>query len=202
MKKFLLMATLVFATGAQAAQVDWKTELENYSLHVETLRDNQLTLRAAGYSVMAIATCGTSAAMAAAAFIADTAPITGVLSEVIANTANPDYESWQKIFSLDSLAGTTRTAVGGAAVGVWDVLGFINLWLGGNEHLAFEQLAKTYASTIATANSLFASQSKCVMSYSKVLLTRIEMRKRGMLPVEGTPNTEPGPDAGFVHPLP
>lgn len=203
MKKFLLMATLVFATAAQAANVDWKTELENYKLHIETLRNEQLSLRTAGYTVMAIGTCSASAAMAAAAFVADTTPITGVLSEVIANNANPDYQTWQKILSLDSLASLTRTTVGGGAVGVYEALEFVNLWLGGNENLAWEQLAKTYASTISTVNALFASQSKCLMSYSKVLLTRVEMRKRGMLPQEeGTPNTVPGPESQFVHPLP
>lgn len=203
MKKFLLMVTLVFATGAQAAQVDWKTQLEDYKLHVETLRNEQLTLRAAGYTVMAIGTCSASAAMAAAAFVADTTPITGVLSEIIANNANPDYQTWQKILSLDSLASLTRTTVGGGAVGVYEALEFVNLWLGGNENLAWEQLAKTYGSTIATVNSLFANQSKCLMSYSKVLLTRVEMRKRGMLPqVEAVPNAGQAEDGQMVHPLP
>jgi len=182
MKKFLLLASLVFATGAQAATVDWKIQLEDYKQYLQTLDNKQLVVRTAFYSVKAIATCGASAAMTAAAFVADTAPITGVVSEIIANNANPEYQTWEKILSVDSLASAARTTAGGGVVGVAEALEFVNLWLGGNEDLAFGQLKKTYASTFATAEALFADQSQCLMSYSKVLLTRVEMQKRGMMP--------------------
>lgn len=187
MKKFLLLASLVFAAGAQAATDDWKTQLEDYKQYVQTLNNGELVVRTAFYSVKSIATCGASAAMTAAAFIADTAPITGAVSELIANNASPDYKSWEEILSVDNLGSIARTTAGGGVVGVAEALEFVNLWLGGNEELAFNQLKKTYASTIATAEALFAEQSQCLMSYSKVLLLRVEMQKRGMMPQNTVP---------------
>ncbi len=182
MKKFLIIASMVFASGAQAAQVDWKTQLEDYKTHIQTLNNGQLVLRTAFYSGMSIATCTLAAGMTAAAFVSDTAPITNVLAEVIANNANPDYQTFEKIWSVETLANTARGTVGGGVVGVAEALEFVNLWLGGNTDLAFGQLKKAYASTYATAEALFADQGQCLMSYSKVLLTRIEMQKRGMMP--------------------
>ena len=63
-------------------------------------------------------------------------------------------------------------------VGVAETLEFVTLWLGGNEKLAYQQLAKVYASTSATAEALFADQGQCMMSLSKLLLVRTEMAKR------------------------
>jgi hypothetical protein len=186
MKKFLLIASLIFASGANAAQTDWKSELEQYKQHIETLNNGELWVRTAFYSGLSITTCTLAAGVTAATFVSDTIPLTNALSEIIANNANPDYQTYEKIMSVETLANAGRGAAGGAVIGVFETLEFINLWLGGNEELAFNQLKKNYASTIATANALFADQGKCLMSYSKVLLTRVEMRKIGMIPDQPT----------------
>ena len=64
------------------------------------------------------------------------------------------------------------------SVAVIESLEFIGLWLGGNEAQAFEMVKKTYASTIATANALFADQGQCMMNISKVMITRAELKRR------------------------
>lgn len=179
MKRLLLIASVLFASGAQAAQVDWKTQLEDYKQHISTLNNNQLVLRTAYYSVMAAGTCAASAAMTASAFIADSAPITGVVAEIIANNADPSYQTWDKILTVETLANTTRGALGGGVVGVAEALEFVNLWLGGNTDQAFGQLKKAYSSSFATMDALFADKGQCLMNFSKVLLTRREMQKRG-----------------------
>ena len=88
---------------------------------------------------------------ASAAFAADTAPVTNGIAEIIAGTANPDYQSYETLLSWETLASTGRGLAGGGVIAVVESLEFVVLWLGGHEEKSYAALAKTYASTIATA---------------------------------------------------
>lgn len=178
MKRILFAVSFLFALNANAAQNDWQAKLENYKTEIQTISAGQLRWHYAYYVGAAFGTCALSTVVTGATFVADTVPVTNILAEVIANNTNVDYKTYENLVSWETLANTGRGAVGGAAVGVVESLQFVTLWLAGNEAQSFEQLKKAYASTVATAEAVFAEQGKCMMSISKVLLVRAELAKR------------------------
>lgn len=182
MKKLIFIcASLLIAGAAHADAPDWQGALEQYKKEVQAATNGGLWGRHAFYAVNATATCSLSAVITGAAFIADTAPMTNIVAELIGNTADPAYRTYESIWDWKTLEQTALGVAGGGAIGMVETLEFITLWLGGNEHLAFNKLKQNYASTIATANSVFANQGQCMMSISKILITRTEMRNRGLL---------------------
>jgi len=183
MKRLVLIATLLMATAAQAEQRPaWQQNLEQYKVSLEQVSPAGLQMRQGFYIGAAMTTCALSVVVTGATFVSDTVPVTNILGEGLANIANPDYETYEKILSWETLANTGRGMAGGGVVAVAESLEFVVLWLGGNEAQSYEGLKKTYASTVATAEAMFAEQSKCMMSISKVLLTRAEIQKRSQRP--------------------
>lgn len=179
MKKLILIVSLIFAGAVHADQVPaWQQKLEAYKASLADSTNAGLRVRYGFYAGMALTTCALSTAVTAATFVTDTVPLTNVASEALANVINPDYQTYQNILEWENLGAIGRGAVGGGPVAVIESLEFVGLWLGGNEAQAFEMVKKTYASTIATANALFADQGQCMMNISKVLITRAELKRR------------------------
>lgn len=183
MKKLVLIMSLLLGSAAQADQVpEWQQKLEQYKVSLAEASGAGLQLRQGFYIGAAVTTCALSTVVTGATFVADTVPLTGVLGEGLANVVAPDYQTYEKILEWENLANIGRGVIGGGPVAVVESLEFVALWLGGNEAQAFEGLKKTYASTVATANALFAEQGQCMMNISKVLLTRAEIQRRSELP--------------------
>ncbi len=179
MKKLVLILSLVFCGAAQADQVpDWKQKLETYKAGLSTASGGGLQLRYGFYAGAAVTTCALSTVVTAATFVADTVPVTNIASETLANISNPDYKTYQNILEWENLGNIGRGALGGGPVAVIESLEFVFLWLGGNEAQSFQALKKTYASTFATANALFAEQGQCLMNIAKVAITRAEIQRR------------------------
>src|SRR5690606_2818219 len=124
-----------------------------------------------------------SVAITAATFIADTMPIANGVSEVVGNTVDEKYQTqtYESMFSWEALAQYGRGALGGGVIAVVETLEFVTLWLAGNEEASYAAVKKMYASSISTADALFAREGKCLMQISKVALTRKELQKRGAM---------------------
>lgn len=179
MKKLVLIAALVFGGAVHAAEVPaWQQKLEAYKASLGGYTNAGLRLHYGFYAGMALTTCSLSAVVTGATFVADTVPVGNVVSESLANITNPDYQTYKNILEWENLGAIGRGAVGGGPVAMLETLQFIGLWLGGNEDQAWEGVKKTYASTIATANALFAEQGQCMMSISKVMIIRAELKAR------------------------
>lgn len=183
MKKLVLILSLIASGAAQADQIPaWQQKLETYRAGLEQATPAGLQVRRGFYIGAALTTCALSTVVTGATFVADTVPVTNLLAEPVANIVTPDYQTYQNILEWENLANIGRGTIGGAPVAVIESLEFVVLWLGGNQALAFEGLKKTYASTITTANTLFADQGQCMMNISKVLLTHAEIKRRAQLP--------------------
>lgn len=181
MKKLILIGAVLFASVSQAEQPVWKTKLENYKTYLETVTDNGLWALKAGNIGWAFGTCGLSVVATGAAFITDTIPLgAGLGAEIIANTTDPNYQTYERLMSWETLGSTGKSLLGGGVVGVAESLEYVMLYLGGNEDQAWEKLKGSYASSMATMNKLFAEQGQCMMSISKIGLITVEMRKRGI----------------------
>ena len=179
MKKLVLIMSLLFCGAAQANQVpDWKAKLEAYKAGLATATQTGLRVRYGFYAGAAVTTCALSTVVTAATFVADTVPVTNLASEALANISSPDYQTYQNILEWENLGNIGRGALGGGPVAVIESLEFVVLWLGGHEAQSFQALKKTYASTFATANALFAEQGQCLMNISKVAITRAELQRR------------------------
>ena len=181
MKKFALIVALALGSAAHADHSNWAEKLAKYKDQVQRVSNTMLLVHNGFYTGAALTACSMSAAVVGAAFISDTAPVTNVISETIANSAAPDYKTYEALYSWDTLAQMGRGLIGGAPIAMVESLQFVVLWLGGKEDQSFDQVKKVYASTLATANSVFSRESQCMMNLSKVLLARREMVHRNML---------------------
>lgn len=181
MKKFMVIAAMLFAGAVQAEEPKWKAQLENYKADMQSVSTSALYVYNGVHSLKAMGTCSANVAIAASAFIGDTLPLGAlVISEPIANGADPNYESYQQFWSWENLGNLFKGLGGGVTVAGYDAVNWIFLWLGGNEDQAFEALKNTYASSWAATEKLFAEQGQCMMSVAKVALIRMEMRNRGI----------------------
>lgn len=182
MKRLMLVLALSLSTVAHASNADWADKLERYRQGLKTTTDLNLWVNNTFFTSAALATCSMSAAVVGAAFIADTTPVTNLVAETIANSTVPDYQSYESLLSWESLAQLGRGLIGGGPIAMVESLQFVVLWLGGNQDQSFEQAKKVYSSTFKTAESVFANESQCMMSLSRVLLVRREMQARKILP--------------------
>ena len=180
MKKLVLLLSVALTCGvAQAAEAPkWTVELENYKNGLASATDFGLKVRQEWFIGKTLATCALSAVVTGATFITDTVPVTNFLGEGVANVANPNYQTFPNWIEWQSLASLGRGTVGGGSIAVVESLEFVVLWLGGNESQAYTQLKKTYASTVATVEALFAKESQCMMSMAKIYITVAEMQRR------------------------
>jgi hypothetical protein len=183
MKKLILALVMSASTGAFAQQVDWKSQLESYKGKLASVSDAGLMGRWAYQAGKVMTTCSASAAVTAATFIADTAPLTAPLAELITKSSNPDYQVYETLLSWESLSATGRGVAGGGVVAIAESLQFVTLWLAGNEAQSYQAIAKIYQSTFATAEAVFAKQGQCMMSIARVSLIRLEMNRRSGAPV-------------------
>lgn len=186
MKKIVLLISLLMTTLAYAQEEQvpgWKRELEQYRADIQKVHIVDLYLSQGFYVGAAIGTCSLSAAITGATFVTDTLPVTNILSEGIASVINRDYQTYQKnLLEWNNLASLGRGTLGGGVVGVLEALEFVGLWLEGNDDQGFEALKKVYASSFATIDALFSDKSQCVMSISKVMITRAEINRRANVP--------------------
>lgn len=182
MKGLILLVAGLLSSVAFAGQRDWQAELAQYQESLKTTPTWQLYILNPYWVGSAITTCAPATFAVAAAFAADTFPGSNPAAEYIAHAANPDYKSYEDLRSWETAAGLVRGTVGGAAVAVNDTLKFVLQFLSGNADLGYQDFQKVYASTFATAQSLFANQGECMMSLSKVLLIENEASTRKILP--------------------
>lgn len=185
-QNFVVAAVVSFlGLAAQAGPINWESDLENYKGQIEKMSTARVWAHHVGYIAMATGTCAVSVTAVASSFLAETLPMTGAGSEGIANLVSPEYKSYEQLLSWDNLAASGRTATGGAAVATAEFMKFASLWLGGNhEDFDWEQTKKTYQSSMATFNALFADHGQCMMSISKVIATRAEILKRNQAAVD------------------
>lgn len=177
-KLFAIFALVLGASAAHAAPYDWRAELEEYKLTLEVEPYPGLWTRHLYHVSMAGLTCSASAAMTGASFIAETFPVGNVLSEVLANFTDPSYQTYEALVSWDTLLHSGRGALGGGVVGMAETLEFLTLWLGGNTDEAFSNTKENYKSTLAIAETVFASQGQCMMQMAKEMLVMAEMSRR------------------------
>ncbi|MCB0342378.1 MAG: hypothetical protein H6626_15105 [Pseudobdellovibrionaceae bacterium] len=167
--------------AAHAGEMSWQEKLENYREEIKgrsirNLYFFDLTYQSAKIS----ATCTASTAVVGATFVSESMPVFGVISEGIASITSSEYEVFdaESFLSLETAAGVGRGALGGAVVGTAEVFEFLLLWLAGEEDQSFKALKKVYGGTVATAEALFAEQSQCLMSFSKLILVLKEIDSR------------------------
>src|SRR5688500_5852796 len=145
MKKLVLIVSLMLSTAAQADQVPaWQLMLEQYKVSLDQSTNAGLRVRYGFYSGMALGTWTLNVAVVDATFVTHTLAVTNILGETVANISSPHYQTYQNILEWENLGSIGRGAIGGAPVALLESLQFIGLWLGGNEALAWEQVAKTY----------------------------------------------------------
>lgn len=181
MKKLILAVLAMSALSSSSwASNDWEQELVDYSQQVQQYSLARLYVNTVGYSSMMLGTCSASVAIVAAAGIADTYPVLGVVAEGLANLSASEYETFdsEAFFSLETLANTGRGTLGGGLVAAGESFEYIFLWLSGREDEGFDALGKVYASTVAAGESLFSEKGKCLMSFSKLAMTLKEVEYR------------------------
>lgn len=181
MKTFFitLLALGLFSFSVQAEE-KWETELETYGQQIQDYGNLRLYANTLGYSSLLVGTCSASALIVAATAIADTYPILNIVSESVANLTNDEYETLdaEAFLSLETLADTGRGAVGGGVVALAESFEYVFLWLSGREDQSYSGLKEVYKSTVMVSESLFSQQGKCLMSFTKLLITLNEMTYR------------------------
>jgi hypothetical protein len=185
MKTWILSAlvlSLPTIAHAEIEQHDWKAELQAYKDSLPAKSNSKLILLHAGNTAMAMGSCSVSAAITGASFVAETMPIVNAIPEIVANGLDPEYKSFDftSIFSWAALTELGRGTVGGGVIAIKDALKFITLYLSGQSDRSFAAAKEIYASSFANADALFASQGKCMMSLSKIVILGNEMQSRGM----------------------
>lgn len=197
MKKFIFIALTMAlslpafsqnSTPVQSSKDDWKVELAQFQDGLKGYSNNHVRFLLGWYGGKMVATCVASAAVTGAVFVADTLPLTNILSEGVGNLSAPDYQTYESLLSLETLAAAGRGTLGGGVIALGESLEFVVLWLGGNEEQSWEALAKVYASTAKTADALFAKKSQCVMSMAKAGLAARELGKRTQATGGSTPS--------------
>lgn len=196
MKKFIFIALTMAlslpaysqnSTPVQSSKDDWKVELAQFQDSLKGYSNNGIRAALAWYGAKMVGTCSASAAITGAVFIADTLPLTNILSEGLGNLSAPDYKTYNDILKLENLASLGRGTIGGGGVALLESLEYIFLVLGGNDQ-NWEALSKVYASTAQTAEALFAEKSLCRMSMAKAGLAARELGQRTQATGGSTPS--------------
>lgn len=175
-----LMAVGMMGTAGAAEQEAWQIELQEYEAKVQDYSNFGLTMRMGWYSSTLLASCSADVVVVAGSFVADTLPVFNFLSEGAANLVDEEYKTidFDSIISLKAAGELGRGTLGGGLAATLETFEFVFLWLAGEEDRSFEAVKKLYKSSFATANALFAEKGKCMMSFSKLLITGAELDTR------------------------
>jgi len=170
------MVGTAFAAGQELEQESWAVELQEYQAAIQTYSNLHLGLSMAAHSAALVASCSASAVVVAGSFLTESFPVINFFPELFANAVDENYitfpnDEWE----WDQAA---RGVAGGAVVSLVDLAEFILLWLAGEEDRSFQSFKKVYASTFAVAETLFAEQGQCLMSFLKLLITGEELDTR------------------------
>lgn len=193
MNKFLLAIAMAFSFSATAATpVDWKGDFDRYRDSLKSATYLGLHAYRAGQASVAVGSCSLSTFIVGVTAAADTFPGVGnIAAEAIANMSNVDYKTYENLLEWERAADIGRGLLGGAIVGPAESLEFLLRLLAGRPNESFQALSKVYASTFATMDALFAEESLCVMSISKVGIITAEMKSRWHAPLKPIAPTAP-----------
>ena len=185
--KHLIIALSLLTLGfnSYAEEELWAKEIQQYEKDLAD-RGTLNLLGGLGSNVTkAAASCSGSALTTVVTYILDTVPVTGALAEVIANIADSDggYETidMENLLSLKTFLDTGRGTLGGGVVMTGETLEWALLWLLGDEDIegvTYQATRKLYESSNLVEAELFAEDSACVGSITKIKLVAGEINRR------------------------
>ncbi len=167
----LAMFSFVSISKAQEQEA-WEVELANWTKEAPQMNSGLLTLYWAQHLTSAVVICGVSEATVIAAVAADTLPVGNLLSEILANTVDEDYQS----LSNDRKVGdAAQGAFGGAGAIVIDTVQYLFLALTGDTDQAWNDVDGAYESSRAVAQKMRQDSALCTRASRVELLIRKEL---------------------------
>ena len=175
---FALLFTFTVGAQAETSEDKWANEIAAFELGLEDRSQLNLYFSIVGYGAKTVVGCSAGSALAVATVVADTFPVTGFSSEIVANLADPDYQTVEDFWSWQTLLDSGRGTSGGAAVATVEAVEFMFLWLFGDEERSFQATKKVYESSYITFKEVFAEDAACLGNAAKTALLYAEFQKR------------------------
>jgi hypothetical protein len=176
MSKLLMLIGLVLGFSQLAVAQEekaWEVEIQQWKTDVVNMSNAKLALEWSKSVTAAVVTCGASQVVIMSALAADTFPVTNILSEVLANATDEEYQS---LASDRSKVGQTAEGIfGGAGAIVRDSVQYVLLMLTGETENAWQNVKDSYESTRVIAEKMNQDQALCTRN------SRIEFIIRGEL---------------------
>jgi|GEM_PF-2656385 hypothetical protein len=183
MKNTLLSALSLIMIGFGAGQTAlanptadaWKIEKQQWEEAVPKMSQLELVVKWTQNFTATVVACSASSAVAGTALVADTVPVGNILTEILANFADEDYQSLSSSGYIgDSLEGLFA---GGGAL-VRDSVQFVLLAMSGDTDQAWSHVKKSYESSVVLSNKLFQDYSLCNRLATVELILRKEIISR------------------------
>lgn len=176
MSKLFVLFTFVFGISQIALaqeQNSWEAEIKQWEADVVNMSNTKLTLQWTKAVTAAVVTCGASQVVIMSALAADTFPVTNILSEVLANATDEEYQSLES--DRSTIGQTAEGFFGGAGAIVRDSVQYVLLVLTGETENAWQNVSDSYESTRVIAEKMNQDQALCTRT------SRIEFVIRGEL---------------------
>lgn len=175
MIKYMLVSLAMFGfvsiSNAQELEA-WEVELATWTKDAPEMNSGLLTLYWAQHLTSAVVICGVSEATVIAAVAADTVPVGNLLSEILANTVDEDYQS---LSNNTPMGDAAQGALGGAGALVIDTVQYLFLALSGDTDQAWNDVSGAYESSRAVAEKMRQDSALCTRASRVELLIRKEL---------------------------
>lgn len=169
----LFFALFGFSMNASAQEVPaWQTELNEWTAAAEQMNTPLLTLNWSQQFTAAVVICGVSETTIAASVAADTLPVANLLSEIIANTVDEDYQS---LSNDRQLADAAEGLFAGAGALARDTVQYVFLTFTGETDKAWSHVKKSYESSVVIAQKMRQDAALCPRVSRIELMLRKEL---------------------------
>lgn len=151
----------------------WAYDANTSRLHLEFEYNGQV--------LKVIGGCGVSVVLTVVSFAADVAPFgTGAFSEMLANSLNSNYDTFDAESTQSDLESLGRSTMGAAGVTLVEILEAIVLHFAGEKDQDdyFKGTKKVMASSQAVLDAMFADKSMCLMSIAKTAIASKAIKSR------------------------
>jgi hypothetical protein len=174
-KLFMLIGFVLGISQLSQAQEEkaWEAEIKQWETDVVNMSNTKLTIQWTKSVAAAVATCGASQVVIMSALAADTFPVTNIISEVLANATDEDYQSLDA--DRSKVGQTAEGLFGGAGAIVRDTVQYVLLLLTGETENAWQNVKDSYESTRVVAEKMTQDEALCTRT------SRIEFIIRGEL---------------------
>lgn len=171
MAKILLSVLLSAGLSQAAFGQEWEEKVANMSaLELSVTWTQQLAAK--------IMACGAGNTIVGVSIVADTVPVTNILSEIAANMADENYQSLSSEDWLGQFGDIFKGTFAGAGALIKDSAQFVILVLAGEEEKAWQSVEKAYSSSITLAQKFDQEGSLCSRVRRAEAIVRNELMLR------------------------